>query len=312
MKLNIYSSLILLLFALLASCKSPESLAKTWESEDKLKVVVTTTMLGDLVRSIGGDKIEVKQLMDHKVDPHGYVHTNQDLQALQSADLILYNGLHLEAKMQRVFSENSAVNAVAVGEKLDPKYLLNGEGERDPHIWGSPLIWEQVTMIVADQLSASDKTNADFYTKNAKSYSTSIQELHKWAQNRMNEVNKESRVLVTSHDAFQYFANSYNYQVKGLQGLSSDEEVGVNATLKLAEYIKKKGIKTIFAETTVNEKGLTTVAQECGIVISKTPLFSDACGERGKIETVNGESYDIGSYIGMFKHNVNTVVTGLK
>lgn len=313
--MNTINIFLIFLLATAIGCKVNLEDQAIWQSkEEKLHVVATTTMLADMVREVGGTHVEVIQLMDHKVDPHSYVQTQRDTLALQSAQLIFYNGLHLEAKMQKALTHNPEKNkhTVAVGSIVPQSFLLNSEGERDPHIWGNPKLWLKVVDIVEAKLIETDKTKAKFFKENATLYKSKLSALDTWAQSRINLIPKKQRVLVTSHDAFQYFANSYGMEVKGLQGLSSDQEVGINTALTLANFVKEKGIKTIFAETTVNAKGIKSIAQEAGVTVSEIELFSDACGEEGKIETVGEESYDIGTYIGMIKHNVNTIVEALK
>lgn len=316
--MNIMNTVKLLLIFLLAStigCKVNLEDQAIWQSkEEKLHIVATTTMLADLIREVGSSHVEVIQLMDHKVDPHSYVQTQRDTLALQSAQLIFYNGLHLEAKMQKALANSSKQNkhTIAVADLIPQSFLLNSEGERDPHIWGNPKLWLKVLDVVEAKLIEADETKAKFFKKNAANYRLQLSALDAWAQSRINLIPEKQRVLVTSHDAFQYFANCYGIEVKGLQGLSSEQEVGINAAVTLAKFVKEKGIKTIFAETTVNAKGIKSIAQEAGVTVSEAKLFSDACGEAGKIETVGNESYDIGTYIGMIKHNVNTIVEALK
>lgn len=300
----------------LVGCKSSQNGDRNtaiWQTEGKLRVVATTTMLADLVREVGGEEIELIQLMDHRVDPHGYVQTHKDTQALKSADLIFYNGLHLEAKIQRALTHRSNLggSVIAVGSLMPEDLLLNAAGERDPHIWGDPKLWVFVIDVVEKSLIQAGVKHADVFRANGENYRKSLIELDRWAQKRVEEIPETQRVLVTSHDAFQYFARSYGFEVQGLQGLSSDVEAGINSAVSLAEFVKEKGIKTIFAETTTNAKGIQSIAKEAGVLVSDIELFSDACGELGKIETSNGESYDVGTYIGMMKHNVNTVVDAL-
>lgn len=285
-----------------------------WKSSDKTKVVTTTTMLHDLVSIIGGDQTEVLGLMDHKIDPHGYEQSFNDTQAINSADLIIYNGLHLEAKMQKALEAKAKKGdaVYAVGDYIPAAQLLNDAGERDPHIWGDPQLWIKTIDPVLEGLIRVDPGNEKYYTANAEAYRKELNQLHQWAKKRVEEIPHGQRTLVTSHDAFQYFAKAYDFQVRGLQGLSSAEEVGTNAASQLISYIKENRIKTIFAESVTNKKGVQVVAKEAGVKLSEEPLYADTCGPRGEIKEVHGESYDVGSYIGMIKHNVNTVVEALK
>lgn len=298
--------------ALLASCK--DSTESTWQHDDKLHVVTTTTMITDMVKQIGGDKVEVKALMDHKIDPHGYEKTSADTKALNTADVTFYNGVHLEAKMQKGL-ENKASKGekvYAVTSSIPAKSLLTAEGENDPHVWGDPKIWVLTIDVVLDGLIAADEANKDYYTKNAEVYRKEILAVDAWARKRVAELPEDKRVLITAHDAFQYFANSYGFEERALQGLSSADEASINAVTELTKFIKERGVKTIFAESTTNDKGIGAVAKDCGATVNNTPLYADACGPLGEIKEVNGDKYDVGTYTGMIKHNINTIIDALK
>jgi len=298
--------------AVIASCKPTQNTA-TWTT-DKVKVVATTTMITDMVEQIGGDKVEVKGLMNYKIDPHGYEQTHDDTQALNSADVIFYSGLHLEAKMQKGLEHKAKKGDLvfALGTVLKESEMMMEVNEHDPHIWGNPMLWIRTIDVVRDGLIKADPANKSTYEANAEAYRAELEKLHAWATKRVNEIPAQQRALVTAHDAFGYFAKAYGFEVRGLQGLSSADEAGINAATALADYIKSKGIKMIFAESTTNNKGLTEVAKQAGVTVSEIELFSDACGAKGTMHTVNGESYDVGTYIGMIKHNVNTIVDALK
>ncbi len=298
--------------AVIASCKTTQN-TTTWTTE-KVKVVATTTMITDMVEQIGGDKVEVKGLMNYKIDPHGYEQTHDDTQALNSADVIFYSGLHLEAKMQQGLEHKAKKGDLvfALGKVVKESEMLMAGSEHDPHIWGDPTLWIRTISVVRDGLIKADPANKSTYEANAAAYKTELEKLHVWATKRVNEIPAQQRALVTAHDAFGYFANAYGFEVRGLQGLSSADEAGINAATALADYIKSKGIKMIFAESTTNNKGLTEVAKQAGVKVSEIELFSDACGPKGTQHTAHGETYDVGTYTGMIKHNVNTIVDALK
>jgi len=174
------------------------------------------------------------------------------------------------------------------------------------------MVWIHTVDIVADGLAKADPSNKDFYLNNAASYKKELEALDQWANEQINSIPSEKRVLITAHDAFQYFAKRYNLEVKALQGLSSADEAGINAVQELTDFIKSRGIPTIFAESTTNDKGIASVAKNAGATINTTHLYADACGPLGEIKEVNGDSYDVGTYTGMIKHNVNTIVNALK
>lgn len=285
-----------------------------WQSDDKVHAVATSTMVADMVRVIGGDQVEVIGLMDPSVDPHDYAQTFEDTAALNSANVVFYSGLHLEGKMQDGLEKRTAngENVYAVTDAIPHELVLGGEGAHDPHVWGDPAIWAHAVDAVVKGLSAVDAANAGDYQARGEAYRAELIELKAWATTRVQEIPEGQRVMVTSHDAFEYFGNAFGFKVRGLQGLSSADEAGLASANQLIAFIKENQLKMIFPESSVNDKGIKAVADNAGVAVSETHLFSDACGEPGDVVEVNGESYDKGTYIGMIKHNVNTVVEGLK
>ena len=285
-----------------------------WQSEDKLHAVATSTMVADMVRVIGGDQVEVIGLMDPTVDPHDYAQTFEDTAAINSADVVFYSGLHLEGKMQDGLEKLSAKGekVYAVTDAIPHELILGAEAAHDPHVWGDPAVWTHAIDEVVKGLTAADSANADGYKTRGEAYRAELLELKAWATKRVQEIPEGQRVMVTSHDAFEYFGNAFGFRVKGLQGLSSADEAGLASANQLIAFIKENSIKTIFPESSVNDKGIKAVAANAGVAVSETHLFSDACGKPGDVVEINGESYDKGTYIGMIKHNVNTVVEGLK
>lgn len=284
----------------------------------KLRVVTTTTMVTDMARAIGGERIGVQGLMGPGVDPHSYQITFNDTVALQQADIIFYSGHHLEGKMQHLLekraSKRGGVFAVTdgVAENLLLKPREEFQGYYDPHIWGNPKLWVSCIEVVVKALCEADPAGADDYKARARAYSGQLEELHHWAARRMAEIPEQQRVLVTSHDAFHYFGEAFGIEVRGLQGVSTNSESGLKDRAELVAFIKSKQLKSIFPESSVNAKGIKAVAEESGVRVSEHELFSDAMGKPGDLVTLHGETYDRGTYIGMIKHNVNTIVDGLK
>ncbi|MBK1855062.1 zinc ABC transporter substrate-binding protein [Verrucomicrobiaceae bacterium 5K15] len=283
-----------------------------------LNVVATSTMVADMVREIGGDRIAVHGIMGPKVDPHSFQVTSSASAALLKADLVFYSGLHLEGKMQDALEQRAAEkkDTFAVTDGIPEDQLLKPQeefsGYHDPHVWGSPELWVNCLDVVVKQLAEADPEGADSYRENAERYRAEILELHRWAKDRMAEVPESQRVLVTSHDAFFYFGQAYGFEVRGLQGVSTSSEAGLKDRADLVAFIKERQLKTIFPESSVNAKGIKAVADEAGVAVSPHELFSDAMGEPGDVVELHGESYDKGTYIGMIKHNVNSIVDGLK
>ncbi|MGJ8676657.1 MAG: metal ABC transporter solute-binding protein, Zn/Mn family [Akkermansiaceae bacterium] len=285
---------------------------------DALSVVSTTTMVTDMVRAIGGDRIHVESMMGAKVDPHSYQVTFSDTAALKKADLVFYSGHHLEGKMQDVLEKRAANTGgvYAVTDGIPDELLLKPqeqfEGYYDPHLWGNPELWAYCVPVVVEALIKADPEGEAQYRARGEAYHASILALHEWATQRIAEVPAKQRVLVTSHDAFFYFGKAYGFEVRGLQGVSTNSESGLKDRAELVEFIQDRKLKAIFPESSVNAKGIKAVASEAGVVVSEHELFSDAMGELGDTVTLHGETYDKGTYIGMIKHNVNTIVDGLK
>ncbi|MGB2402901.1 MAG: metal ABC transporter solute-binding protein, Zn/Mn family [Akkermansiaceae bacterium] len=291
---------------------------QTSDKHKKLVVVTTTTMVTDMVQIIGGDRIMVQGLMGPGVDPHSYQVTFRDTAALQQADVIFYSGQHLEGKMQKVLEKRAQKHGFvfALTDGIDEGSFLMPEedfdGYYDPHVWGDPKRWAQCIKVVVDGLSAVDPDGTADYQQRAKNYHQELQALDKWVRQRIASVPSSQRVLVTSHDAFHYLGEAYGIQVKGLQGISTNSESGLKDRAELVAFIKQRQLKTIFPESSVNAKGIKAVAAEAGVQVSESELFSDAMGKPGDVVELHGERYDKGTYIGMIKHNVNTVVDGLQ
>ncbi len=285
-----------------------------WKTDDKVKVVATTTMVTDLVKQIGGDKVEVYGLMDEGVDPHSYEGKPTDTIATKTADLVVYSGLHLEHKLADMLEKMD--KSVAATTEMDKKSLITPEEElsqyADPHVWGDPQLWAKAVKPVVEALSKTDATNADYYKKRGDVYLVELNRLYVWSKKRLTEIPDEHRVLVTSHDAFMYFSRAYGLEVKAIDGLAPDDKAGPKKVKDLIQFIKDRKLKMIFSEHAVNAKSVKSIAQDAGVAISEKELFSDATGISGEMETVNGETYDLGTYIGMQKHNVNAIVGGLK
>jgi len=288
------------------SCKKQES------KNDKLNVVTTTTMITDLVKNIGGNAINIQGLMGSGVDPHLYKASEGDVTKLANADIIFYNGLHLEGKLVEVFEKmgNQKIKTIAIADAIDKNTLISSEyfaSNYDPHIWFDINYWEQVTQFVVHKLSNTVPTQKDVFIANGENYLNKLKELKSEINSTLNSLPKENRILVTAHDAFNYFGKSFSFEVVGLQGLSTATEAGVQDVQKLAAFIIEKKVKAIFVESSVPRRTIEALqaavnSKGHNVSIGGT-LFSDALGDAGTIE---------GTYIGMFKYNVNTIVNALK
>lgn len=303
---------ILIIFSavlFIAGCsnKSNDSIG----NEQKPLVVTTTGQIADAVKEIAGDRVIVKSLMGPGVDPHLYKATQGDLQTLEEADIIFYNGLELEGKMSDIFEKMKEEKTVhAIGDAIPENQILRNELHpelSDPHIWFDIEVWQQAVKEVTKTLVAEIPDNQDEFIKNEEVYFQKLNDLSKWADLRISEIPKEQRVLVTAHDAFNYFGRSHGMEVRGLQGLSTDSEYGLKDIQNIVDFLVDQNIKAVFIESSVSDKAMKAViegAKEKGHSIQiGGELFSDAMGAEGTEE---------GTYIGMYKHNVNTIVDSLK
>ena len=278
---------IILLFLVLAtvSCKTKEK-----KPNDKLQIVTTTTMITDLLKNIGGDKIDVQGLMGTGVDPHLYKASEGDVSKLFNADVVIYNGLHLEGKLEDVFEKMRHQNkkVIAVSDVIDKNTLIGSElfaSSYDPHIWFDISNWEKVTLYVVTKLSNLDPKNATIYQANGKTYLGRLAILKTAISLAINQLSKEKRILVTAHDAFNYFGKAYNFQVVGLQGLSTATEAGVQDVQKMGKFIIDNKVKAIFVESSVPKRTIEALQEAVKskgfeTVIGGT-LFSDALGSDG-------------------------------
>lgn len=298
---------------LLASCSDKEA-----KKDGRPLVVATTTMVADLAKVIGGDRVQVLGLMGPGVDPHNYVPKLADTGLLEKADVVLYGGLHLEGRFQGSLESMAkrGRNVVAVTDGISPGNLLSPqegfEGTKDPHVWGDPMLWSETIEPVVKALEKADPEGAAGFRERGDAYRKELEALTLWATGKFASIPAEKRILVTSHDAFFYFGRAFGFDVRGLQGVSTTAEAGIKDRSNLVQYLRSQGVKTVFSETSLNAKGIAAVAAEAGVAVSDQPLFSDALGTPGDLETIDGETYDRGTYIGMLKHNVNAIVKGLK
>ena len=298
-------SIICLFVILLFACKNQT------KPSGKLKVVVTTSMLTDLVKNIGADLIEIEGLMGAGVDPHLYKASEGDVSKLFNADVIFYNGLHLEGKLVAVFEKMEAQKTtVALGEFLAKEGLIGSDyfaSNYDPHVWFNIQYFKEFSDKVTSVLSEKDPKNAASFTANNLAFQQELDLLHTAVVNTIATLAPEKRILVTAHDAFNYFGKAYGFNVVGLQGLSTATEAGVQDVQKLSEYIIANKVKAIFIESSVPRR--TIEALEAA-VLSKGhqvsiggSLYSDALGDGGSVE---------GTYVGMFLYNVKTIVNALQ
>jgi len=297
---------LIMLVTAFYSCKNET------KSNGKLNVVCTTTMITDLVENIGGNNINIEGLMGSGVDPHLYKASEGDVSKLVDADIIFYNGLHLEGKLVEVFEkmEKTGKTPIALGEILDKKGLIGSDyfaSNYDPHVWFDIDYFKQFARKVSDILIERDPDNSDAYLKNLNEYLEALNTLQEQVNLIIDKLPEEKRILVTAHDAFNYFGKAYGFEVVGLQGLSTATEAGVQDVQKLSAFIIEKNIKAIFVESSVPKRTIEALQQAVkskghDVKIGGT-LYSDALGNANTVE---------GTYLGMFEHNVKTIVEALK
>lgn len=281
-----------------------------------VRALCTTTIVADAVQRVGGDRVTVETLMPAGEDPHRYTPTAGDRAKLEQAHLVFFNGLHLEGKMADIFEKSrDRIRGIAVTRTIDPAVLrpavVDGAGEHDPHVWFDVRLWMHAVECVRDELSALDPGGAEMYRQNAAAYLVELDALDKEVKAKIAQLPKERRVLVTSHDAFGYFGRAYGFEVHGLQGVSTASETGTREVQELAAFLGRNKLPAVFTETSVPAGGLQAVLDACRkdwnhevrMIGGDNALYSDSLGRPGTPG---------GTYPGMIRHNVDTIVTALK
>jgi manganese/zinc/iron transport system substrate-binding protein len=269
-------------------------------------VVTTVTMISDLVRRVAEDTVEVQELMGPGVDPHVYKPKASDRGKLDRADLILYNGLHLEGTMVHTLEDNPKARAVTGG--MPREQLLYSENQPDPHVWFDVGLWTHALAVVEEELAKLVPREAGRYRQNAAAYREELNGLHRQVKSDLAAIPKEQRVLITSHDAFRYFGRAYDVEVKGLQGISTADEAGLKEIRQLVDFAVRRQIKALFPETSVSADGLNKIIEQCRakgheVRLADGQLYSDAMDAPGTPG---------GTYPGMIRHNVELILRSLK
>lgn len=292
---------------LLLGCRSDQK-----ENNGIPQIVTTSTMITDLTRTIGGDQVSVIGLMGPGIDPHGFNASASDVNHIYESDIVIYNGMHLEGQMGRVFSELEKLNkTVFVLENvIHSTEMLDTDEEDtpiDPHIWFSVPLWARAAHYVTESLALYRPEHATYFEANNEAYQIELERLDQYIRNRISEIPEDQRYLVTAHDAFQYFGKEYEFEVIGLQGLNTQTEAGTRDVSRLAEFIAEQQIKAVFVESSVPTRTIESlqeaVQQRGWDVEIGGELFSDSLGDvEQQAET----------YIKMYKKNIDTIVDALK
>ncbi|GAB3533194.1 manganese ABC transporter substrate-binding protein/adhesin MntA [Pontibacter brevis] len=302
--------LLLFISMFVAACMQTDSKAPV-PAGKRMSVVTTTSILKDAVQHITGDAADVTAIMGSGVDPHLYKATQGDLQKLTDADVIIYNGLHLEGKMGEVMEKLSRYKTIVAATAGIPEASLRKspqfQSSHDPHVWFDVALWQQVVQHLSQELQRKDPGNASVYQRNTQSYLQELEELDMWVKQQIQSIPEQQRILITAHDAFGYFADAYNIRVRGLQGISTVSEFGLQDVSSLVNFIVDNKVKAVYVESSVSPKAIEAVvvgSEQKGhqLKIGGT-LYSDALGEEGTPE---------GTYTGMVRYNVNTIVSSLK
>jgi len=279
-------------------------------AQQALKVVTTTAMIADAVRAIGGGRVAAESLLGEGVDPHLYKPTRADVARMLGADLVIANGLALEAQFQDTFDQLARSKPVAfVGEALPKDRLLVSAqfaGKPDPHVWMDPDLWVEVTAAVRDALIAKDPEGREAYERGHAAYAEEIRGLSDYAKSVLGSVPQDRRVLVTAHDAFNYFARAYGFEVVGIQGVSTESEAGLKRIEEVVALVVEREIPAIFVEASVSDRNVKAVVEGAARrghdLRIGAQLFSDSMGRPGTYE---------GTYAGMIDHNVTAIARAL-
>jgi manganese/zinc/iron transport system substrate-binding protein len=297
-----------LLLLIMAACAAePQDTSQ----EGTIAIVATTGMIADVVQNIGGEHVQVTQLMGPGVDPHLYTATESDVNRLMNAQIIFYNGLFLEARMERVL-QNLAESkpVVSVAESIPVDQLLQSQDyadQFDPHVWMDVKLWRIVAETIRDELIAFDPAHAAAYTANAEGYLAQLDALEAELQEMVASVPADRRILVTAHDAFNYFGKGYGFMVHAPQGISTEAEAGVDDIRRAIDMVVENNVPAIFVESSIPPDVVEAIVEGAlarGHQVSiGGELFSDAMGEAGTPE---------GTYTGMIRHNVETITMALQ
>ena len=304
----IVSMCVFALSFIISACSSNEN-SGNGAADDKLNVVTTIAQIAEPISVIGGDRVKVQSLMGPGVDPHLYNATQGDISKLENSDMVLYSGLHLEANMVRVFEEigkNKPV--IAIGEAIPKERLLqDAGGATDPHIWFDIDLWQLGLEAATEELKKASPDNASYFEANKKKYFEEMAALKVESQEKLTQIPQEMRVLVTAHDAFGYFGRMHDIQVVGLQGLSTEDEIGLSDIDNTVKLLVEYKVPAVFVESSINPASINAViegAKKQGLEVKLGgSLYSDAMGDAGTTE---------GTYLGMYRHNVETIYQALR
>ena len=292
----------------LIGCKADNSPAQH-KHDGKMVVVATTGMIADMVQNITGDQAKVFCLMGSGVDPHSYEPRESDVTKILEAQLVVYNGLHLEGKMSDLLEQsNKKGNFIALAQALEKSDLRFENNEPDPHIWFDVQLWKKCSAFVTEKIASMRPEMADEVRKNGGKYMEKLEALDKDIRAKISTIPPTQRVLITAHDAFGYFGKAYGFEVRGVQGISTVSETSNQEIANLAKFMVERKIRAFFVENSVSRKNLEKLKEVVG-TISKDfsvreggELYSDALGPPKSLAS---------TYEGMIRHNLESITKGL-
>ncbi|MEN1681275.1 MAG: zinc ABC transporter substrate-binding protein [Planctomycetota bacterium] len=302
----------LLLLSTLAGCGG-NTVASSGAQSGKLSVVATTGQVGDLVRNVAGDSVDLVVLMGPSVDPHLYKEKPSDIQQIDSADLVFYNGLHFEGGIAETLEQMSGSRPVfAVTEKLEEggdariRYPSGRDAFPDPHVWHDARVWADCALHVAERLAEIDPSGAERYRKNAATYHDQLLEVDNYCRAQVATLPEERRVLVTTHDAFAYLSEAYGLESVGMKGISTSDELALDRIEEVAQLVIERKLPAVFVESSNSDRIIEALIEPClaagHSVTNGGSLYADALGPEGSgAET----------YLGMMRKNIDTIVTAL-
>jgi ABC-type Zn uptake system ZnuABC Zn-binding protein ZnuA len=269
----------------------------------KITAVSSITIINDVVRNIGGDKVDSKSICGVGVDPHTYKPKPNDPRLVSESDIVFINGFTLEHWIEEmVRNAGGKKKVVTVTDGLTPMTDEKGYGDPDPHAWFNVQNVKTYAINIEKAFSEFDKPNESYYKQNLDTYLKKLDSLDAWIKLEIQKIPQEKRVLITSHDAFRYFGKAYGLEVRGLQGISTEAKAQTEDVKKIIDLMKERKLSSVFIETSVNPKLLEEISRETGAKVGGT-LYSDSVGDDGTFE---------GTYIGAVTHNVNAIVNALK
>ncbi len=293
----------LLFFFFLLGCKMEKQFVH------KKTIVCSTSIIRDCVQEIVGPEFKVISLMGPNIDPHSYKPRPSDIEKLITAEMIVYNGFHLEGKMPAVFEKlKSNHEVIAVSDFYDKKIAINADAHsKDPHIWFHVSAWTDALEEVKNKLRENYPKNRAEFDENFRNWKKKCTDLERFWKKKITQIPTNQRVLITSHDAFHYFGKAFNIKVRALQGVSTVQEANPRDLIKLIDFVVKNKIKSIFIESSVNPKTIERVlagAKAKGATIKiGGMLYSDALG---------AENSGANTYLKMIQHNTSQIYYGLK